>query len=239
MKSCSRQTRSSQPTGHSRYISTHLFGHNGPAPSTDSGLVARSLKSRWEAKLAALAEAEAALADLRQAKPPLPDPQALQTLAADLPRLWDASTTTPKDRKRLLRTLIADIIIREVDFDQAHIGIRWHTGAVDEVTADCGYGHSLDLGCDASDPHRVAAFWALALGYSNEPGYDDPDGASTIDPNGKGPLTGHLHRRSTPGSFQDRGSRRVEVDGVCCLLFRAQLYAVERVADMPSCPVNL
>jgi hypothetical protein len=34
------------------------------------------------------------------------------------------------------------------------------------------------LGCDAEDPHRLAAFWAQALGYVPEPGYDYPDGAS-------------------------------------------------------------
>ena len=33
------------------------------------------------------------------------------------------------------------------------------------------------LGCDAADPHRIAAFWRHALGYVDEPGYDDPDGA--------------------------------------------------------------
>ncbi|MET0838985.1 MAG: VOC family protein [Marmoricola sp.] len=48
------------------------------------------------------------------------------------------------------------------------------------------------LGCDASDPHRIAAFWVLALGYVQEPGYDDPDGASIIDPEGRGPAIGFL-----------------------------------------------
>ena len=48
------------------------------------------------------------------------------------------------------------------------------------------------LGCDASDPHRLAAFWAGALGYVVEPGYDDPDGASIIDPAGAGPAIGFL-----------------------------------------------
>jgi hypothetical protein len=48
------------------------------------------------------------------------------------------------------------------------------------------------LGCDATDPHRVAAFWAAALGYVAEPGYDDPDGASIIDPEGAGPAIGFL-----------------------------------------------
>src|SRR5438874_6821965 len=48
------------------------------------------------------------------------------------------------------------------------------------------------LGCDASDPHRLAAFWASALGYVSEPGYDDAEGASIIDPAGKGPAIGFL-----------------------------------------------
>lgn len=43
------------------------------------------------------------------------------------------------------------------------------------------------LGCDASDPRRLADFWAQALGYIPEPGYDYPDGASIVDPEGKSP----------------------------------------------------
>ena len=48
------------------------------------------------------------------------------------------------------------------------------------------------LGCDAEDPHLLASFWAHALGYVAEPGYDDPDGASIIDPDGVGPAIGWL-----------------------------------------------
>jgi len=48
------------------------------------------------------------------------------------------------------------------------------------------------LGCDASDPRRLAEFWALALGYVPEPGYDDPEGASIVDPDGRGPAIGFL-----------------------------------------------
>ena len=53
-------------------------------------------------------------------------------------------------------------------------------------------GSHWTLGCDAADPHRLAAFWALALRYVNEPGYDDPDGASIVDPDGSGPALGFL-----------------------------------------------
>jgi hypothetical protein len=48
------------------------------------------------------------------------------------------------------------------------------------------------LGCDAADPHALAAFWALALDYVPGPGYDDPDGASIVDPDGVGPAIGWL-----------------------------------------------
>ena len=44
----------------------------------------------------------------QNALPPLPDRASLAKLAADLPALWHAPTTTARDRKRLLRTLTAD-----------------------------------------------------------------------------------------------------------------------------------
>jgi excisionase family DNA binding protein len=48
--------------------------------------------------------------------------------------LWHAPSTAARDRKRLLRTLIADVtLLPEADFAKARIGLRWHTGATDEV----------------------------------------------------------------------------------------------------------
>jgi excisionase family DNA binding protein len=101
----------------------------------ENRLVARTLESRWETKLAALTEAEQALQAAQATLPPLPSRAELETLAADLPRLWRAATTSHKDRKRLLRTLIADItLLPETDPATARIGIRWHTGACDELS---------------------------------------------------------------------------------------------------------
>ncbi|HET7689141.1 MAG TPA: VOC family protein [Nocardioidaceae bacterium] len=48
------------------------------------------------------------------------------------------------------------------------------------------------LGCDANDPQLLARFWARALGYVLEPGFDEPDNASIIDPDGVGPAIGWL-----------------------------------------------
>ncbi len=102
----------------------------------ENRLVARSLEARWEARLAALAEAGQALDAARDALPPLPGRAELEKLAAGLPALWHAPATSSKDRKRLLRTLIADItLLPEPDQAKVRIGIRWHTGATDELCA--------------------------------------------------------------------------------------------------------
>ena len=100
----------------------------------ENRLVARSLESRWEARLAVLAEADNALAQTRAAVSPLPSRADLEALTADVSRLWHAPTTAPRDRKRLLRTVVADVtLLPEADFAKARVGIRWHTGATDEL----------------------------------------------------------------------------------------------------------
>src|SRR6266478_2004648 len=107
------------------------------AVEPENRLVARSLEARWEARLAALTEAEQALEAAQDTLPPLPGRNDLEKLAADLPALWNAPTTSARDRKRLLRTLIADVtLLPEPDRSKVRIGIRWHTGATDELTAD-------------------------------------------------------------------------------------------------------
>ena len=102
----------------------------------ENRLVARTLEARWETKLAAAAEAQAALQAAQHTLPPLPSRADLERLAADLPDLWHAPTTSNKDRKRLLRTLTADItLLPQTRPDQVRIGIRWQTGATDELAA--------------------------------------------------------------------------------------------------------
>jgi hypothetical protein len=48
------------------------------------------------------------------------------------------------------------------------------------------------IGGDAADPQLLARFWAAALDYVIEPGFDDPDGSGIIDPGGVGPAIGFL-----------------------------------------------
>ena len=100
----------------------------------ENRLVARSLEARWETRLADLAEAEAALATQRSARPELPSPDQLAATVADLPALWSAPATSDKDRKRLLRTLLGDVtLLPEPDRAKARIGIRWHAGTDEQL----------------------------------------------------------------------------------------------------------
>jgi hypothetical protein len=88
------------------------------------------------------------------------------------------------------------------------------------------------LGCDAVDPHRLAAFWAQALGYVPEPGYDDPDGASIVDPDGRGPAIGFL-RVPEPKTSKNRMHVDVRVagEGPSDMAERERLIRA-RVADL-------
>ncbi len=91
----------------------------------ENRLVARSLEQRWEAKLAAVAEAEAGLQAQTAQRSPLPNTPDLHALAADLRRLWNEPTTSPRDRKHILRTLITDVtLISDPSGNEIRIGIR-------------------------------------------------------------------------------------------------------------------
>jgi DNA invertase Pin-like site-specific DNA recombinase len=99
----------------------------------DHRLVARSLEQRWESQLKEQAEAERELACDTRTRP-MPPRTELEALARDLPRLWGASTTSAKDRKRLVRSLVADVTLQsEPAGGRLRIGIRWCSGAVEEV----------------------------------------------------------------------------------------------------------
>jgi DNA invertase Pin-like site-specific DNA recombinase len=103
----------------------------------ENRLVARTLEARLEAKLLELAEAEAALTTVAAAKALLPPRAELEAAVTTLGQLWSAPTTTDRDRKRLLRTLIADItILPGPGPDTVRIGVCWRSGASEELTAE-------------------------------------------------------------------------------------------------------
>jgi hypothetical protein len=101
----------------------------------ENRLVARSLEARWETRLTDLTEAQAALATQLSAQPELPGPEQLAATVADLPALWSAPTTSDKDRKRLLRTLLGDVTLTPSASAPAQlaVGLRWKSGASQQV----------------------------------------------------------------------------------------------------------
>ena len=100
----------------------------------DNRLVARSLENRWEEKLRDLKDAEAELAE--HVVPAVePSREQLEALARDLPALWAAKSTSDRDRKRLLRALIADITLTsQPEGRELRVGIRWRSGASEQHT---------------------------------------------------------------------------------------------------------
>jgi DNA invertase Pin-like site-specific DNA recombinase len=102
----------------------------------ENRLVARSLETRWEQKLSELAEAEGELAE--QTNPaPEPSREQLEALACNLPKLWAADSTAERDRKRLLRTMIADVTLTsKPDSRELQVGIRWRSGASERHTVE-------------------------------------------------------------------------------------------------------
>ena len=70
--------------------------------------------------------------------PPLvPTPEVIaeiQRLAADLPAVWHAPSTTHLDRKRLLRLFISEITLLSVDPSAIKIALHWAGGATTEHT---------------------------------------------------------------------------------------------------------
>jgi DNA invertase Pin-like site-specific DNA recombinase len=80
----------------------------------DNRLVARELERRWNTALEQLEQLEAEYALLRRTElMPLSaeDADEVRRLAADLPGLWGAETTTALDRKRLLRLVVSAVTV--------------------------------------------------------------------------------------------------------------------------------
>ena len=104
----------------------------------ENRLVARTLEARLEEALVSLERERRALAELEQRQPePLSgaEREALARHARELPRLWDAPTTTPRERKELLRTLIVEVVVTvHGDPRRACVEIRWEGGARSELT---------------------------------------------------------------------------------------------------------
>lgn len=107
------------------------------AVDPDNRLVARGLEKAWEESLAALEKAKTELAHREQEQPRVLSGEQrnrLAMLGADIAEVWAAASTTPRDRKELLATLIEEVILKvERDKSAAHLTIRWKGGALTDI----------------------------------------------------------------------------------------------------------
>jgi DNA invertase Pin-like site-specific DNA recombinase len=103
-------------------------------------LVAATLEKRWNEALEELQRLKDDYQNYRQQQGfELTSRQRaeLLVLAEDLPRLWQAQTTSAKDRKRMLRLLIRDVTVEKRRKERkALLHIRWQGGAIEDLTVD-------------------------------------------------------------------------------------------------------
>jgi len=103
----------------------------------ENRLVARTLEVQWEQRLSELAAAEADLARReREHLIRLTDQQReqIRALGADLSQVWKAPTTSDRDRKELLRTLLEEVNISIDKVEtKAHLTLRWRGGLISKL----------------------------------------------------------------------------------------------------------
>ena len=108
------------------------------AVEPENRLVARTLERAWEQRLAGVRQAEADLAAQQAHRPTTLTATELAWLeraGADVRRVFQAPTTTPRERKQLLRALIGEVVVSVQAEDRtAQLRIVWQGGQATELT---------------------------------------------------------------------------------------------------------
>jgi DNA invertase Pin-like site-specific DNA recombinase len=117
-----------------RYAADRAFRQYDAADPANR-LVAGELEARWNQALARVAEIESRIAAHQTASPsPVIDAAALAVLGANLKTVWAAPTTDARLKKRIVRTLIHEVV---VDVDDAAseivIVVHWSGGVHSEI----------------------------------------------------------------------------------------------------------
>jgi DNA invertase Pin-like site-specific DNA recombinase len=104
----------------------------------ENRLVARTLEQRWDAALQAVRQLEADFDRFTRTQPRVlneADREQIRRLAEEVPRLWQAPTTTAADRRQVVRLLI-DRVVLTVDpgGDSVAVRVEWAGGTVRERT---------------------------------------------------------------------------------------------------------
>ncbi|MDQ3700278.1 MAG: recombinase family protein [Chloroflexota bacterium] len=99
-------------------------------------LVARTLERAWEAALAAQQHLEEDHHRFLRQQPRLLSPEereAIRHLATDVPALWAAPTTTPADRKALVRQVVERVVVDvQGTTERVHVRLCWCGGGQTE-----------------------------------------------------------------------------------------------------------
>jgi DNA invertase Pin-like site-specific DNA recombinase len=108
------------------------------AVDPDNRVVARSLEREWEIALRAVEELETERERAKREKRielSDEDRRQVRALAKDLPKVWRAKTTSPADRKAMLRIAIEAIGIRPVDVPRrvSALRVQWRSGQITEL----------------------------------------------------------------------------------------------------------
>jgi DNA invertase Pin-like site-specific DNA recombinase len=102
------------------------------AVDPDHRLVARTLEQNWDAALRRQRELADDYDRFLQTKPASFTPAQraqIERLAADIPALWHAETTTAKERKEIIRHLVAKVVVQlDPNSEQVVVTIGWHGG---------------------------------------------------------------------------------------------------------------
>jgi DNA invertase Pin-like site-specific DNA recombinase len=112
-----------QRARHEAELAQHRYRRVHP----DHRLVADALEAEWNATLRELAEAQDAYERQRAAdQRGLNEQQraAIRALATDIPRLWRDPRTPDRERKRVVRLLLADVTLRKEAQLTAHVRFR-------------------------------------------------------------------------------------------------------------------
>jgi DNA invertase Pin-like site-specific DNA recombinase/predicted DNA-binding transcriptional regulator AlpA len=139
------------------------------AVEPENRLVARGLETEWENRLRELAAAETELHRREQQRPGSLTPEQLkrlQMLGSDIDQVWDATTTTDRDRKELLRTLLEEVSLNLKRAEgHAHLILRWRGGAI--TALDVAMPRFKPLG-PRTDEDTISLLRRLAVLYPDE-----------------------------------------------------------------------
>ena len=106
------------------------------AVEPENRLVARTLEQRWESALQELRNLEEDYSRFRQQQPAkLSEYEVAQVraLAADLPALWQASTTTAVDRQQIIRFLVERVVVAvQGNTNQVQVTVEWMGGCTSQ-----------------------------------------------------------------------------------------------------------